>query len=100
MNKYEIIELLDRSNGWGKACNQIQDAAYNVLSVAQWNAFALRQEKDYMECDGSDYVVMNGHCFDWKEFKTKETDIILAYLSYFSEPQLEKILKYLKKGGK
>lgn len=99
MNKYEIIELLDRSDGWGKACNQIQDAAFEVLTDSEWDAFAIRQERDYQNCEGSDYLIMNGQYFDWRQFKTKETDIILAYLSYFTEPQLEKILKYLKKGG-
>ena len=95
MDKMNIVKLLDCSNGWGKACNQIQDAAYEVLTTAQWNSIILRQGRDLTECDGSDFLIMNGQFFDWKEFKTKETDIILAYLSYFTEPQLEKIFNYL-----
>lgn len=100
MNKINIIKLLDCSNGWGKACNKIQDAAYETMATSEWNAFALRQERDYKECEGSDYVVLNGHYFDWKEFDCRATDIVLAYLSYFTEPQLEKIFNYLSKGGK
>ena len=100
MLTYDILSILDLSQGWGKACNKIQDVAYKTMTISQWNAFAIRQERDYMECEGSDYVVLNGHYFDWKEFDCKAADIVLAYLSYFTEPQLEKILKYLKKGGK
>ena len=96
----EIIELLDLSQGWGKCCNQIQDAAYETMTVLQWNAFALRQEKDMNECEGSDYLILNDHYFDWKEFDRKAREIVMAYLSYFTEPQLIKILTYLKKGGK
>lgn len=95
MIQEKIISLLDRSNGWGKACNQIQDAAFETFSAIQWNTFAARQEKDYNECEGSDFLIMNGHYFDWKEFEIKENEIILAYLSYFTDSQLEKIYKYL-----
>ena len=100
VNKIDIIKLLDFSEGWGKACNQIQDAAYETMTIGQWNAFAACQEKDYNECEGSDFVVFNGHYFDWKEFGSKATEIVMAYLSYFTETQLEKILKHLQKGGK
>ena len=97
----EIIKLVDLSDGWGKACNQIQDAASETMTVLQWNAFALRQDKDMQECDGSDYIIFNGQMFDWKVFEPKKVEIVKAYLSYFSEPQLVKILAHLqKKGGK
>lgn len=96
----DVLNLLDLSQGWGKACNKIQDAAYETMTVKQWNTFAIRQEHDYKECEGNDYVVFNGQYFDWKEFDTRAKDIVMAYLSYFTEPQLEKILKHLKKGGK
>lgn len=95
MIQEKIISLLDRSKGWGKACNQIQDAAFETFSAIQWNTFAARQEKDFNKCGGSDFLIMNGRYFDWKEFESKETEIILAYLSYFTDSQLEKIYKYL-----
>lgn len=100
VNQIDIINLLDLSEGWGKACNKIQDAAYATMTVSQWNAFALRQERDMMKSEGSDFIIFNGHYYDWKEFNSKAAEIVMAYLSYFSESQLEKILKYLQKGGK
>ena len=95
--KLEILKLVDRSSGWGKACNQIQDAADATMTVAQWNAFAERQAADFNKCEGSDFVVFNNQYFDWKEFKSKEADIILAYLSYFTDNQITKILDYFQK---
>jgi len=93
----QILELVDRSEGWGKALNQIQDAADVTMTTAQWNAFAAKQEEDFNACEGSDFLVLNGHYFDWKEFKIKEAEIILAYLTYFTENQLVKIVDYLRK---
>ncbi len=100
MYQDEIIELLDLSQGWGKCCNQIQDAAYETMTPLRWNAFAARQNKDAEECEGEDFVVFNGQYFDWREFDRKAREIVMAYLSYFTEPQLMRILTYLKKGGK
>jgi len=100
MYTYEIIKLLNLSEGWGKACDQVQDAAYNTMTVNQWNAFAIRQKRDIMQGEGSDFIVFNGHYYDWKEFDFKTTEIVTAYLSYFSEEQLKKILAYLQKRSK
>lgn len=96
MYQQEIFYLLDRSCGWGHACNQIQNAAFHTLPLSEWNGVALRQEKDIQDCEGSDYLIMNGQYFDWKEFEIKEVAIIMAYLSYFTDLQLKKILNYLR----
>lgn len=91
----KILNLVDMSDGWGPACNQIQDAAYKVLSVKDWNDVSSRVGEDLELSEGSDFITMNGHYFDWKEFDRRKVDIVYAYLLYYSSEQLVKIHRYL-----
>ena len=91
----KILDVVDMSGGWGPACNQIQDAACEVLSVRDWNLVSSRVEKDLELSEGSDFLMMNGHYFDWKEFGQKKVDIVRSYLLYYSPEQLVKIHRYL-----
>ena len=93
--KAQIVAKLNLLKGWGKCCNQIQDAADKALTDNQWNAYIQRAGRDLEECEGSDFLIINGQCWDWKEFDHKTGEIVFAYLDYFSEPELKRILKYL-----
>ena len=95
MTKYELLESLNMSQSWGKICNQIQDAAEKALTTLQWNAYLHKANKDMGECDGSDFLVLNGQYFDWKEFESKKTEIVLAFLDYFTDVQIYRISKCL-----
>lgn len=92
----QILDLVDMSDGWGTACNQIQNAAYKVLSVKDWNDVSSRVGKDLELSEGSDFIMMNNHYFDWKEFDQRKADIVRAYLLYYSPEQLVKIHRYLR----
>lgn len=92
----KILNLVDMSGGWGPACNQIQDAAYKVLSVKDWNDVSSRVGEDLEISEGNDFITMNGRYFDWKEFDHRKVDIVYAYLLYYSPEQLVKIHSYLR----
>ena len=94
----KILDVVDMSGGWGTACNKIQDAAYEVLSVKDWNDVSSRVDKDLEISEGSDFIMMNNHYFDWKEFDQRKVDIVRAYLLYYSPEQLVKIHRYLCTG--
>ena len=93
--KVSIIKKLDTSKPWGKLCNQIQDVAYDHLSAKAWNSYIEKAARDSEECDGSDFLVMNGRYWDWKEFDTKTVEIVTAFLDYFNASALTLIEKYL-----
>lgn len=95
MTKYELLKSLNMNQSWGKICNQIQDAADKALTTPQWNAYLNKANKDMDECDGSDFLVLNGQYFDWKEFESKKTEIVLAFLDYFTDVQIYRISKCL-----
>lgn len=53
-------------------------------------------QKDFESCDGSDYLLLNGQYFDWKEFGPRYRDIVAAYLDYYTDAQLKLIFKRLQ----
>lgn len=95
MTKYELLKYLNMGQSWGKICNQVQDAAEKALTDTAWNTYIRRANHDLKQCEGSDFVLLNGQCFDWKEFDSKKTEIVLAFLEYFSETDLYRISKCL-----
>lgn len=90
-----IIGKVDFEDGWGSVCNTINDVAESCLSRRQFENVLIAQNKDFNECDGSDFVVFNGRYFDWKEFTIRAKEIVKAFLHYFNTSQLELILKKL-----
>lgn len=93
--KAQIVSKLNLAKGWGKCLNKIQDVAEKVLTPQQWNTFLIRSNHDAEECEGSDFLMINGHFWDWREFDYKGGEIVFAFLDYFTEPQLKRILKSL-----
>ena len=92
--KQEIISKLTpfEQDNWGYAANRIQDIAEKVLSKKEFRSYLIESNKDMEECDGMDGQLFNGQYFDWKVFETQSQNIINAFLDYFSENQLAKIL--------
>ena len=95
MTKYELLKHLNMNQSWGEICNQVQDAAEKALTDAAWNTYIRKANHDLEQCEGSDFVLMNGQYFDWKEFDSKKTEIVLAFLEYFSGTDLYRISKCL-----
>jgi len=95
MTKYELLKHLNMNQSWGKICNQVQDAAEKALTDAAWNAYIRKASHDHDQCKGSDFVLLNGQYFDWKEFDIKKTEIVLAFLDYFTDVQIYRISKCL-----
>ena len=93
--KAEIIAKLDTSKPWGVLCNQIQDVADKHLSDEAWNNYIDKAEVDAEECEGSDFLVMNGHYWDWREFDRSIVAIVSAFLDYFDAKSLEIINQHL-----
>lgn len=93
--KTDIIDKTWTPLGWGVACSRIQDVAFDVLTDKELIKITKNSQKDFDECDGSDFLVMNGKYFDWKEFGYRYRDIIAAYLDYYTNDQLKLIASHL-----
>ena len=92
--KEKIINKLNpfQLDNWGYAANYLQEVAENALTAKEFRAYLMSSSKDMEECDGSDFIVFNGQYFDWKEFSYRSPEIINAFLDYFSDNQLERML--------
>lgn len=87
-----VEKSLARNTGnWGKALNQIQNIAQDVLDDKAFDRYLKKSNKDAKTCDGMDCIVLNGKVFDWKEFRSKADQIIDAYLDYFTNVELQLI---------
>ncbi len=87
--KANILSKLDtQRKQWGVLCNEIQDVAYKHISTKDWNAYCISANKDFKTCDGSDFLCMNGHFWDWKEFDSSTVSIVSAFLDYFGAEAL------------
>lgn len=80
---------IDWKLSWGKICDNINKIAERVLTPKAFNRIRKAQQKDLEECEGCDYVVFNGHYFDWKEFDYNKVAIVNAFLEYFTPRELE-----------
>lgn len=87
----EILKKVNTTN-WGKACNILQDIAFNVLTKKSLVRYLHNANKDVEECEGLDGVLLNGKYFDWKEYDYNYKAIINAYLDYFTDNELNLIL--------
>lgn len=100
MEKSLAERLLDKFGGpersSGKVMNTLQDIAEKILSNKQLDKFFAAISKDYEECEGSDYMILNGHFFDWKEFDYKKVEMVNAFLSYFPAEKITDIENYIK----
>ena len=90
-----ILKKLDLSKSWGVICNQIQDVAADHLDDSAWKRYAELSDKDMQECEGGDFLQMNGHFWDWKEFPHATAEIVSTFLDYFDAPSLAIINQYL-----
>lgn len=81
--KNKILAKLDTSKEWGVLCNQVQDVAEEHLSNHAFGQYIRKASRDLRECEGSDFLVMNGHYWDWREFDSNTVPIVLAFLDYF-----------------
>ena len=88
MTKEKILEKVDLRQEFGAILNYIQDVAYDNLPTKSVNRFLKESREDAMECEGTDYLLLNGQVFDWKEFDYKKKEIVLAYLDYFTGREL------------
>ena len=93
--KAQILSHLSIGTNWGKACNAIQEVAEKHLSVKSWNAYITRANRDLAECEGSDFLAMNGHYWDWKQFNSCATEIVSTFLDYFGDADLEIIAQHM-----
>ena len=95
--KCKILSKLDTQHlNWGKLCNQIQDIAETLLSDESWNAYIKCANRDLGICQGSDFLTINGHYWDWKEFDTNTVPIVSAFLDYFNVKDLNIIAEHIK----
>jgi len=98
MRRIEITDnLLKKYGDWGHAANAIQDRAEAKLSEKEFTQFLIRYNKDNEMSEGQDFIYFNGNVFDWREFQTQAKEIIIAFLAYFTDAQLEKMYP---EGGK
>ena len=95
MLKQKIIAKLNLNKGWGKCLNVIQDIAEKVLPKKEWLSYLKSSWEDAQACKGMDGVLLNGQYFDWRQFETHSREIVLAYLNYFSDEQLQLICQNL-----
>jgi hypothetical protein len=95
MDKRKILEKVDMSEEFGVILNTIQDVAYDNLPAKSVNRFLTASYADAEECDGCDYILLNGQVFDWKEFSSRKKEIVLAYLDYFTSREIETIYNNL-----
>ena len=93
--KAQILSHLKIGSNWGDACNVIQDVADKHLSTKAWNAYIIQAAKDMAECEESDFLVMNGKYWDWKEFGPCATEIVNTFLDYFGDADLEIIAQHM-----
>lgn len=94
-SKAQILSHLKIGTNWGKACNVVQEVAEKHLSVESWNAYITRVTKDMAECNGSDFLFMNGHYWDWKQFDSCAAEIVNTFLDYFGDTDLEIIAQHM-----
>lgn len=97
-SKTMIVEKFNQKiklGDWGKVLNSIQSAAEEVLDEKEFDSYLTKSNKDADDCDGMDGILFNGKYFDWREFKTKAKEIVLAYLKYFNDSQLKRIANKL-----
>ena len=92
--KQKIISLLPKSkrDNWGYGANHIQDVAEKVLTKKEFNAYLKKSNKDVDACEGMDGQLFNGQYFDWRQFETQGVQILSAFLDYFDDVSLMKIL--------
>lgn len=95
MEKEKILEKINLDKGFGYALNTIQDVACEHLPEKSVNRFLTAANKDADMCEGMDCIILNGRMFDWKEFELKVEEIVLAYLDYFTDEEIETIYKNL-----
>lgn len=93
--KAQILSRVAIGNNWGKACNTIQDVACQYLKVKDWNKAARKMSSDAQACEGSDFLQMNGHFWDWKEFNRAASEIVSVFLDYFTDTDLEIIAQHI-----
>lgn len=100
MEKSLAEKLLDKYGGpdrsSGKVMNALQDIAEIILSDKQLDNFFTALNKDFDECHESDFMLLNGQFFDWKEFSYKQIEMINAFLSYFPPEKITDIENYIK----
>ena len=78
-------------DSWSAATALIRNAAYNVLNNQEFKDHLDASEDDMHATIGCDYIIFNKHRFSWEEFDQRDK-IVLAFLEYFNEEQLQKIL--------
>lgn len=86
--KEKILEKVNLKKGFGKVLNHIQDVAFDHLSETSLRRYTKLSRADARDCEGCDFILLNGQVFDWKEFDYKTREIVLAYLDYFNEKEL------------
>lgn len=95
MKKEQILTKVNLSDSFGKTLNKIQRVAMKTLSKKSVNRFLKVSANDAAECDGMDGILFNGQYFDWRLFNIKKKEIILAFLDYFNEEELDIIYSNL-----
>lgn len=80
-------------DNWGYGANYIQDVAEKVLTPKEFNAYLIKSNRDASECEGQDGILFNGQYFDWREFGYHQSMILDAFLDYFTDSNLQRILK-------
>ena len=86
----EILKKVEKLD-LGHALNHIQNTAEKVLSKRRWYQYLVASSKDAQECDGMDYLLINGQYFDWKEFGWNKNAIVMAFLEYFTNDEIKQI---------
>lgn len=89
----KILKKVDSKSEIGATLNYLQDVAEQVLSEKEFTLYLVKSTKDMDECEGMDGMLINGQYFDWREFNFKQREMISAWLSYFSESQVDKIAR-------
>lgn len=88
MKKTDFVKKVDTKD-WANTLNHLQEVAEESLEEKDYHSFLKKQSKDMKDCEGMDCLYLNGQAFDWKEFSYKGKEIVLAFLDYFTEPQLD-----------
>ena len=89
----QIISKTKNQGEFGAMLNYIQDVAEEVLTEREWDAYLEKANNDTEQCEEQDGILLNGEYFDWRQFKSQRFNIVKAYLRYFNQEQLNKILK-------
>lgn len=95
MNYNIVLFKLNFERDFGEILNHLQDVAEKALTKREFYKYLRASCADMGKCDGMDGILINGHYFDWKEFKYKKVEIVTAWLNYFNEKQLIKIAQAL-----